>query len=301
MNHGLHGVSIAAFYGLIVLGLACSGLYRKLTPDMCVCLSYRLAFRRSCSHDVLSIARHFTTSRVIFFQQILLVFRYVLFILILYYSPRYRYENAKHAPHGYLVLFFAVVLTTIDVFAGITRTFRYALAIRRGDISFSVKGFWKSVILKREDGLLDNGSKGYGHEYTGLVAEPEELEMDAHELKAAGTAEGVDLEHDPGLSSPTEESTSRWVNESHGFHPHHSRRDSRHSDETLRELPSHVPRVKPPLLQRIGSGAFATAERVLVIMGYMQVISGIVTYTGICRDNYLNGCLAHLISMWRAL
>ncbi|KAL5530449.1 hypothetical protein ACEPAF_6707 [Sanghuangporus sanghuang] len=244
VNHGLHGVTVAAFYGLIVLGLSCSGLYRKLTPNM--------------------------------------------------------YENAKHAPQGYFVLFFAVVLTTIDVFAGITRAFRYALAVRRGDIPLSVKGFWKSVVLKREDDLMGNGFKRYGHEYTGLVAEPEELEMDAHELKAAGNVEHVDLEHDPGLSSPTsEESTSRWVNEAHGqhtiFRTHPTRRDSRHSDETLHELPPHVPKVKPPMVQRIGSAAFATAERALVIMGYAQVITGMVSYTGICRDSYINGCLAHLI------
>ena len=34
VNHGLHGVSVAAFYGLIVLGLFFGALYRKLTPNM---------------------------------------------------------------------------------------------------------------------------------------------------------------------------------------------------------------------------------------------------------------------------
>lgn len=34
----------------------------------------------------------------------------------------------------------------------------------------------------------------------------------------------------------------------------------------------------------------------LVLLGYIQLVSGGVVYTGICRASYLNGCLAHLIS-----
>lgn len=100
------------------------------------------------------------------------------------------------------------------------------------------------------------------------------------------------------------------------FHNPHARspRGSHHSDDTLHDIglglgapgpasghgPSSVyvspPAAKRSLLQQIGSGTFATTERVLVFMGYMQALTGIVTYTGGCRDSYVNGCLAHLIS-----
>ena len=50
------------------------------------------------------------------------------------------------------------------------------------------------------------------------------------------------------------------------------------------------------VLRFVGQAAFATAERSLVFAGLMQVTTGIVVYTGGCRGNYINGCLAHLIS-----
>lgn len=38
-------------------------------------------------------------------------------------------------------------------------------------------------------------------------------------------------------------------------------------------------------------------ERLVVVLAYAMWASGSVVYTGICRENYVNGCLAHLISM----
>lgn len=34
VNHSWHGLVVAAFYGLCVLGYASGALYTKLTPDM---------------------------------------------------------------------------------------------------------------------------------------------------------------------------------------------------------------------------------------------------------------------------
>lgn len=36
VNHAWHAVSVAAFYVFAVLGVSCSALYSKLTPNMCV-------------------------------------------------------------------------------------------------------------------------------------------------------------------------------------------------------------------------------------------------------------------------
>ncbi|KAI5116542.1 hypothetical protein M0805_004325 [Coniferiporia weirii] len=265
VNHGLHGVSVAAFYVFIVLGLACSALYRKLTPNM--------------------------------------------------------YEGAKHGPQGYLVILLALALTTVDALATLTRAARFVLAVRRGEMVFSIKAFWRTVVLNKEGDAMPIGPKAYAHEYTGLVVEEPE-EMDVPELKAAGDVDHVDMggEHeDSGLQSPIseEDSTERWANDMRSMHREHrsrrsewrhsvasertlfnanpGRRGSHHSDETLHELPAHVQSAKLPLLQRVGLGAFATTERVLVFLGYMQMLTGIVTYTGVCRDSYVNACLAHLI------
>jgi hypothetical protein len=35
--------------------------------------------------------------------------------------------------------------------------------------------------------------------------------------------------------------------------------------------------------------------RILLVLGYMQLLSGIAVYSGTCRGAYLNGCMAHLI------
>ncbi|KAF7352908.1 hypothetical protein MVEN_01258100 [Mycena venus] len=67
---------------------------------------------------------------------------------------------------------------------------------------------------------------------------------------------------------------------------------SPHSEETLHEI-HFPPRIS--LLRRIGRAAFATAERALVVAGFGLLLSGIVVYTGGCRQHYINGCLAHLI------
>jgi len=40
---------------------------------------------------------------------------------------------------------------------------------------------------------------------------------------------------------------------------------------------------------------FVSIERSLVIAAFVQFLSGTAVYTGACRGNYLNGCLAHLI------
>jgi hypothetical protein len=91
--------------------------------------------------------------------------------------------------------------------------------------------------------------------------------------------------------------------------PFHNRRDSmasNHSEETLDNIPplmrvashdSHDSHDRLRLMfYRFGCIAFATAERSLVILAFVQLLSGLTVYSGICRGNYLNGCMAHLIS-----
>ena len=213
------------------------------------------------------------------------------------------------------------MLTTIDGLAAIYRAVRYVVAVRRGEIDFSIKGFWRCVVLNKENEILGDGLKTYGHEYTGLVVgEPEEFdmnEMDTPRLKAAGDMDHIDL----GLSTPAsastqEDSTEHWANNMREINRQHRERGTRWgslasegtlfhddparrgSDETLHELPPHIQPVeaKKPLMKVIGRAAFATAERMLVFLGYMQVLTGGVVYTGICRSAWVNGCLAHLIS-----
>lgn len=231
----------------------------------------------------------------------------------------YRYEGAVHSKQGYFTLFFAGALTTIDALAAIKRLYRYFVLIRSGEQEFSLRTAWRSIILNKSNELDLSGVKGYEHEYTGLVhSEPEEMEI--HELKAVTEDDNNFIPPTPTTAGSTS-NDQRWADvqaqaiamrqsrhhntpewrhsvASDGtlFQPPPSPRGSHHSDETLHEMIDARPKPKASLRHRIGCGLFATAERVLVFIGYMNVLVGIVTYTGGCRDSYVNGCLAHLIS-----
>ena len=239
----------------------------------------------------------------------------------LFLSPRY--EGEKHSVQGYLVLLLAVVLSAFDLIAIFGRLVSYVRGVRAGQDQFSFVGCWRTVVLDRaEDRPL-----GSGAEYTGLVsADPEEL--DAAELKTREIEEEepsptiqerrarfvppINTEYTPRLSE--EHDHEGWANdEAHHSQRYpqsaasertvfeHSRSGSMHSDEALNESEqrsswSGLGRVA--LLKKIGRAVFATAERILVFAGLVQVTTGIVIYTGGCRENYVNGCLAHLISAY---
>jgi len=159
---------------------------------------------------------------------------------------------------------------------------------------FSVKTFWYSTLLGRERARQD-----LGPEYTGLVVqEPEEFEeanVKLSPIRESSEVQPEDFEHGD---------TAQWANH---VHHHHRRQQSIVSDGTLYGSPSsmrsmdkmqdakgqHTP--KANLLRRVGKSTFAVAERFLVFAGLGQLLTGIVIYTGGCRQNYINGCLAHLI------
>jgi hypothetical protein len=203
-----------------------------------------------------------------------------------------------------LVLGLALILTTVDALSAIKRFVQYVLAIRNGDEQFRLRTLWRNVILGQDD---DYPASKFDEEYTGLVAEPEELKLVDEELRAReerARASGDHFEQHP---------TERWANDVHRHHERGSEwRQSVASDGTLFHsvfnsrrgstddsegtIAERHPTSKASLLRKIGSGVFAVLERLLVILGYLQFLTGVVVYSGTCRDSYVNGCLAHLIS-----
>ncbi|THH02427.1 hypothetical protein EW026_g477 [Hermanssonia centrifuga] len=255
VKHAWHGLSVIMFYVFVTLGLSASGLYRKLTPNM--------------------------------------------------------YEGQKHGLHGWLVLIAAAALSTLDVLTLVLRTISYIRSIRAGEQRFAIKACWNTIVLDRED-----KSVALGAEYAGLVAE-ETDEYEAAELKAReieGEISDQPAPTDTGISPrhSDEHEADQWVNNyrRHSRYPQsadsartvfgvHSPRGSVHSDETLPVGDYFSGRSKgltrASLIKKIGRALFATAERSLVFAGLMQLLTGIVIYTGGCRENYVNACLAHLI------
>ncbi|KAH9994092.1 hypothetical protein BJV74DRAFT_770557 [Russula compacta] len=256
VNHAWYGLSMISFWTFIVLGCGASGLYRKLTPNMSV-----------------SWLLHLETLE---------------------------YEGQMHCTHGYLVLALAFTLSAIDVFAVAGRVFSYVRTIER-DGGFSVRSFWYSVILSQGNSHVRGINPA---EYTSLVVEePEELEeiptttyvwRDHRFVPAADnanmheeTAQWSDkVPHDTEDVPETPASDRTFVNR-------RSSRGSQHSDDTLQDKDHVVENIF--LSHRLGQVLFGTLQRFLVFAGFAQFMHGIVIYTGGCRGNYLNGCLAHII------
>ena len=204
-----------------------------------------------------------------------------------------------HGTQGYFILFLAVTLSALDVIALGSRLIAFFRAIKSGDHKFDFSSLWNVAILGRDTPIL-----GLKAEYSTLVAEPEEdeYELEEADLKGVGSesrrpqgpnspqkAISFDEEHNGEVIewSPTSERTAV----SGRFH---TRNHSIHSDDTLHDI---IPQLadKKPWYRKVGSAVFATLERILVFAGFMQLLTGIVIYTGGCRGSHINICLAHLI------
>lgn len=182
---------------------------------------------------------------------------------------------------------------------------RFVAAIR-GSEKKTFKLFWRSVVSSQ--GPVQ---EGLPHEYAGLVQEPEEFGEMKNVLRSSVYQNSG---HEVG-------DTAQWTNE-----VHHQRLSST-SDRTLYGPSLHVdPEAtfddakhsqslsRTELLRCVGELFFMILERSLVFAGFGLLLTGIVIYTGMsvrlsspfaclmcnfkggCRENYENGCLAHLIS-----
>lgn len=255
IKHSWHGLIVVAFYSLCALGCASSTLYTKLTSDM--------------------------------------------------------YEGSTHGSHGYLVLILSICLSAVDITRFLVRLYAFI----KSRSKFVLKPFWQNVVLGRNE-VYDFTAK-----YTGLDAE-EPPEFDVAEMKPLRLVETRESLHvrrnqpiatiqTQDLDDADDSETAPWVNNSRSSQDAIqytqssllernvfeavSPQGSRHSDETLHDfkLPGLIEPQAP--LIRISQGAFATLERALVFAAFAMTLSGIVVYTGGCRESYVNGCLAHLI------
>ncbi|KAG1832991.1 hypothetical protein EV424DRAFT_1469245 [Suillus variegatus] len=207
------------------------------------------------------------------------------------------YEGSTHASHGYLVLILSLCLSALDI-----------SSLSRSRSKFSLKPFWQNVVLGR------NEVYNLTARYTSLDPEAAS-EFDVAEMKPLRVAETreplyvrrnqpIATIQTQDLDDPDDDETAPWSGDNPLYESSLSERTvfeadspqgSRHSDETLHDF--KLPGVIEPqaLLVRISQGAFATLERALVFAAFGMTLSGIVVYTGGCRESYVNGCLAHLI------
>ncbi|KAF9222086.1 hypothetical protein BS17DRAFT_235152 [Gyrodon lividus] len=212
------------------------------------------------------------------------------------------YTGSTHSTHGYFVLLLSIAPSIVDITAFFLRLY----AFLRSGSKFSFKPFWRSAVSGLE------GSYGPPSEYSGLVTDDSQ---ECDEMKPINVASQEPVHFRRHQSIPridTQEFDDRFDESADGAsgvpHPSHSNasertifrtgspRGSRHSDDTLHDMIfPPVIRPKQPSYHHIVEAAFATLERALVFAAFGMLLSGIVVYTGGCRESYINGCLAHLI------
>ncbi|KAJ3531171.1 hypothetical protein NMY22_g8269 [Coprinellus aureogranulatus] len=196
------------------------------------------------------------------------------------------YEGSVHGKQGYFVLFLAICLSTIDIIAGVTRLVNFCRADEK-----SARRFWRHVILNQDV----EEAHPHGPEYTGLIIE----DPDEYEIQKLGHPSG-----DSPLPTPlpTEDETEQWANEVRRHASRGSAASERtlfgvhrsNSSDTLNEAAKEKATPRAGLL-KAGQFAFTVLERSIVLAGFGMTLTGIVVYTGGCRESYVNGCLAHLI------
>jgi hypothetical protein len=193
-----------------------------------------------------------------------------------------------HGKQGYIVLALAFALTFIDLYDIVRRV----LAYFRGGENFSLASFWSSAILGRDQVLSSSAA-----EYTSLINE-ESKDMQETEMRKR-------VHYDPDEEDEIFHATTTQRAENVHRHQYSQSRvsdgtvfssRSMHSNNTLHDVDYMRSKPKKTLLKRIGAAIFAVCERTLVIAGFVQVLTGIIVYTGGCRENYMMGCLAHLSS-----
>ncbi|KAJ6516033.1 hypothetical protein C8R45DRAFT_228754 [Mycena sanguinolenta] len=193
------------------------------------------------------------------------------------------YEGSTHAPHGYRILVVALALTFIDTLDALRRLVSFLFSAKQ----YTCKGIARALLGREESS---------GPEYIGLMVEEPEGVKEQDRRHSYDVPESDS--HRPNKAFDHGD-TEQWANHVRmhstmsdgtlfGFGP-----SSPHSEETLHghlDFPPHI-----SLIRRIGRAVFAAIERALVIAGFGLLLTGIVIYTGGCRQNYINGCLAHLI------
>ncbi|BGP40161.1 hypothetical protein JCM10449v2_004119 [Rhodotorula kratochvilovae] len=187
------------------------------------------------------------------------------------------YEHSSHTSWGWATMVLAIALNVVDVGRFLLRFTRWGEAVEAKLSGYSLSREHDDddkageTVFQLGDDEEDESAR--------LVHSP--IPMDDHE-------HGED-----------ERSAARWTTSVDGQRRNPSRGHSTFSDEdtvfdtvSLEDPPARSTRDR---LRKYGALALDFAERMLVILGYVEVCTGVAVWSGTCRERYLNGCLAHVI------
>lgn len=220
-----------------------------------------------------------------------------------------RYKGSVHGSVGYVLLLMVNVLTAIDALPLIRRFYEF---VRAGSSEWTPRQFWNIVLCGREQKperrWMDDNEEEIKLTTDHEEHSPVEMSDPGHAQRVHG---GLTRFHD---------APSVWVNQGESSltsthaHGSPSSRYSIGSEATLHDPGSPTrswPLFSSPKLDMhhvvtkkgwrgrlacAGNWTFNAAERTMIPFAWGVAMIGGCVYTGICRGNYLNGCLAHFIS-----
>ncbi|GAA5996530.1 Tvs1p [Rhodotorula paludigena] len=207
------------------------------------------------------------------------------------------YEKSSHTSWGWATMVLAVGLNVLDVARFLLRFTRWgnSLGAKLAGYSLSRQSEEGEKSAEEHDGVVFQlgDDDDAASEVDRLVSSP--VEMSTPERT------GVSFEDDR---------TAQWSNAAARHTEPLSRNHSTFSDsdtvfdtagpDSLRRGHGDAHEVERPASQRqqlrkYGGLLLDFAERLLLILAYIEVCTGIIVWTGTCRERYLNGCLAHII------
>ncbi|KAG9005963.1 hypothetical protein FRB94_001091 [Tulasnella sp. JGI-2019a] len=216
------------------------------------------------------------------------------------------YTRSSHSPWGIILVLVAFAFFLVERIGSVRRFLSHVqnMSERRGgklkwsEVWRSVKGRREAaeedVLLMDERGI-DVGAIVFDAEQVQESHWANEDTSPSSSSRVPGQSErpnkhsrqfSIDSATSTLHNSPTEIGSFDFAHR-----PHSSYRPlpANHLSADVDSLPQHVtPR---PWSQRI----IFVVERLIVVTAYVTTVSGTTIYMGGCRDNYLNGCMAHLI------
>ncbi|BGP16383.1 hypothetical protein JCM10213_004926 [Rhodosporidiobolus nylandii] len=185
------------------------------------------------------------------------------------------YEHSSHTSWGWATVVLAIGLNVLDVARFLLRFTRFGAALEEKLAGFKISQSTK----EDEEKVFQLGSEDEDEEeHEQLVSSPVEME---HGGNARWSPRRSADRADPSRRNSSF-SDSDTVFDSAG--PEHSSHPSLDKPRSTRSR-----------LARYGSLLFALAQRMLIVLAYIELCTGVAVWTGTCRERYLNGCLAHVI------
>ncbi|GAA5875917.1 hypothetical protein JCM3774_005815 [Rhodotorula dairenensis] len=181
------------------------------------------------------------------------------------------YEHSSHTSWGWFTMFLTVALNIVDVGKFFLRFTRWGK--RQGD-----KSAGRSSTADAQE--ADSNAQ----ESTPFRLGGEDVDEDASDEVDRLVVSPVSLEHPVSPTFARGNSIALSDGDT-----------AVHSDEAYWNGEPARPPSAGQRVRKVTSLVLAAAERSLILLAYIQVCSGIAVWTGSCRQNYLNGCLAHII------